>query len=1000
MFESSVLYLGAMSFNVPQLLHDHYGLLITDVLPLAGEVDLNFRVTDDQKNQYTLKVSQPGSDPKAIAFERAIMVHLAANTAGPNTPSPVGEAVELSKGRVLRLQSWLSGRPLSSVNPFTSLLRRQWGKTLGQLTLALRGFEHPDAPTDYKWNPSQTLGCRHLALHFNDRERELANFFWNRFERETLPALPTLAQSIVYADGHGDNLLVDPEGNISGVIDFGDAMRTHTINELAIGCAYAGMGVPDPIRAMAEVVAGYSSLGHEVDNTHLLNLITARLLITVSVAAENARKEPENEYLQISAAPAWALLAKLRDVPPALALACFRTAAGLAAHPYIANFEAWAGKAKFTPVIKLQDRAIIALDLSVGSLDLGGNRNFEDLPAFSRHIRRWLEDKDADFGIGGYGEVRPVYTTDDFATEGNDGPRWRTTHLGLDVWGPAGTPVYAPYPGQVHSLGIDPTAGGYGAVIILAHETDEGRPFFTLYGHLSADSLSPFSAGTQVRSGDEIARFGHEQENGGWPPHLHFQVMLDMLGYSGDFPGVAYPEDAKTWLGLCPNPYPFMGLDRSLQQKDQLPKQGLIDRRKVHLGRSLSVSYAEPLHILRGNGQYLYDETGRRFLDTVNNVAHVGHEHPAVVEAIQRQAAVLNTNSRYLHDQIILFAEELKATMPEELSVVHFVNSGSEANELALRMCEAWSGSRNMLAVEVGYHGNTGRTIDVSSYKFDGKGGQGAPPQTTIVPAPDVFRGLHRDRETAGINYSEYITQAIENAESQGKRFGGFLAESILSCGGQIVLPDAYLQKVYAAVRAHGGLCVADEVQVGLGRVGSHWWGFELQGVVPDIVTIGKPLGNGHPLGAVVCTPAVATAFANGMEYFNTFGGNPVSCTAGRAVLRTVREEGLREHAKITGEYLKTLLSQLQGQHPIIGDVRGEGLFLGFELVRPNLAPATAPAKYLKNRMRQLGFLMSTDGPDENVIKIKPPLCFDRRNADQLVGYLGKVLGEDKMRRG
>jgi 4-aminobutyrate aminotransferase-like enzyme len=473
--------------------------------------------------------------------------------------------------------------------------------------------------------------------------------------------------------------------------------------------------------------------------------------------------------------------------------------------------------------------------------------------------------------------------------------------------------------------------------------------------------------------------------------------MLDMLGYVGDFPGVAYHEDKDIWLELCPNPYPFLGTP-FVAEDFQPDKFDILEGREDHLGRSLSLSYDPPLHILRGARQYLYDETGRRFLDTVNNVAHVGHEHPNVVSAIQRQAAVLNTNSRYLHNEVVAFAEELVATLPPELSVVHFVNSGSEANEVALRMSEAWSGTRNMLAVEVGYHGNTGRTIDVSSYKFDGKGGRGAPPQTTIVPMPDTFRGLHRNPETAGKDYADYIAKAIAEADKSGKKYGGFICEPILSCGGQIVLPEGYLKEAYAAVRAHGGLCISDEVQVGVGRIGSHWWGFETQGVVPDIVTIGKPLGNGHPLGAVVCTREVADAFANGMEYFNTFGGNPVSCAAGRAVLRTVREEGLMANAHEVGAHLKALLSNLQAEHPIIGDVRGEGLFLGFELVYPNLAPASAPAKYLKNRMRALGFLMSTDGPHENVIKIKPPMCFSTANADQLVAYLDRVLREDKMK--
>ena len=993
-----------MTGQLPQLLSTHYSLSAATIQPLAGEVDLNFRVLAEDGEQYTLKISRPHGNRRQADFEAAVMEHLAGKSLPFATPVSVGPVVELAEGRLMRLQSWVPGRMLDDVNPITAELRQQWGAVAGQLSAALADFTHPDAPTDYKWNPSQTLDCRPLGRYFFNAQRDLANYFWDRFENYALPVLASLPRQVIYADAHEHNLLVD-EAGICGVIDFGDVIYSHAANELAIACAYAGMHVVDPLRAMAEVIAGYARHLPHGQTPILLELITARLLITVASAAENAQREPDNAYLQVSAAPAWALLEKLRDIPPALAKAKLLHAAGAPVHPNRERYDEWVAAQNFHPVVNLRGAVTTAFDLSVGSLDLGNYTNFNDPERFSRRVRRMLEDKDADFGVGGYGEVRPVYTTDDFMAEGNDGPRWRTTHLGLDVWGPAGTPVYAPCDGVMHSTGVDPTAGGYGNVIILEHRMAGGRPFYTLYGHLMPDN-GTMRAGTPVRSGDEIARFGHVEVNGGWPPHLHFQVMVDLLGYEGDFPGVAFPEEADVWLGLCPDPAPFLPTFSSEKPATTPPFKQLSARRKQRLGYGLSVSYQRPLHIVRGGGQYLYDITGRRYLDTVNNVAHVGHEHPTVVRAIQRQAAVLNTNSRYLHDGIVAFAEELTATLPEELSVVHFVNSGSEANELALRMCEAWSGTRNMLALEVGYHGNTGRTIDVSSYKFDGKGGNGAPPRTTILPMPDVYRGLHRNPATAGADYAAYANQAIAAAEDRGKRYGGFIAESILSCGGQVVLPAGYLREVYAAVRAHGGLCVADEVQTGVGRVGKHWWAFELQGVVPDIVTIGKPLGNGHPLGAVVCTPAVAEAFANGMEYFNTFGGNPVSCAAGRAVLRTVREEGLMAHAREVGDYLQTSLRQLQSLHPVIGDVRGEGLFLGFELSYPDRAsngttgpmPAAATAKYVKERMRQLGFLMSTDGTAENVIKIKPPLCFGRENADLLVDYLSRVLKEDGAR--
>ncbi|SER25073.1 aminotransferase class III-fold pyridoxal phosphate-dependent enzyme [Neolewinella agarilytica] len=999
--------------SIHQLAADHFGVVPAEVKPLAGEVDLNYRITDAESHRYTLKISAPGADRSAIDFEAAIMQHLAAKELPFQTPTPIGEIVELPEGRLLRLQSWVSGRMLDELNPRTKSLRHEWGRTAGRLSAALSDFSHPATPTVYKWNPASSSDYRHLAKFLSEEERELANFFWDRFERDALPKIKDLRYGINYQDAHEQNLLVDDEGHISGVIDFGDAMYAPTVCELAVTCAYAGMHLPDPLGGMAEVVRGYQEVFplEEEEISVLFDLIIGRLLLTVATAAENLHREPENAYLQVSAAPAWALLRKLRTVPPELARVLF----GGSVSPL-----------KFTKpphsIVALAGKQLMTMDLSVGSLDLGNNANFEDLGRFTTHIRRMLEDNDADFGIGGYGEVRPIYTTDAYAQEGNYGPRWRTTHLGLDVWGPAGTPVYAPFDGVVHSVAIDPNPGTYGPTIILEHEVN-GQRFYTLYGHLSEDSLDKFGSRSttgQVQAGDEIARFGADYENGGWPPHLHFQVMTDMLGYVGDFPGVAFPEEAETWLNICPDPlaffnlspYPFRFANSPIDSRGA-KGSALLQKRKNQLGYGLSVSYAHPLHIVRGSKQYLYDTSGRRYLDTVNNVAHVGHEHPKVVEAIQRQAAVLNTNSRYLHENILAFAEELTATMPPGLSVVHFVNSGSEANELALRMCENWSGTRNMLAVEVGYHGNTGRTIDVSDYKFNGKGGQGAPPQTTVLPMPDVFRGLHQGSATPGKDYAAYAARAIVEAEGEGKKYGGFICESIMSCGGQIPLPKGYLKEVYASVRAHGGLCISDEVQVGVGRVGAHWWGFEGQGVVPDIVTIGKPLGNGHPLGAVVCTPEVAANFANGMEYFNTFGGNPVSCAAGRAVLDVVRSEGLMEHAHETGSYLKTLLHQLAEQHPLIGDVRGEGLFLGFELVRPTPAPAAAPhslhrggyhsavkeAKYLKERMRELGFLMSTDGPDENVIKIKPPMCFDRKNADQLVGYLDRVFQEDKMRR-
>jgi 4-aminobutyrate aminotransferase-like enzyme/Ser/Thr protein kinase RdoA (MazF antagonist) len=438
-----------------------------------------------------------------------------------------------------------------------------------------------------------------------------------------------------------------------------------------------------------------------------------------------------------------------------------------------------------------------------------------------------------------------------------------------------------------------------------------------------------------------------------------------------------------------------------LQDRSRSGLQGsedpLLVRRSRTIGPSLSLSYREPLKIVRGYRQYLYDVYGRPYLDCVNNVAHVGHSHPKVVGTGQEQLAILNTNSRYLHDLLVTYAERLCATLPDNLSVCYFVCTGSEANELALRLARTHTGGRDVIVVEGAYHGNTSTLIDISPYKYRGPGGAGKPEWVHEVPMPDLYRGIIRHgAPNAGRDYAAWVARAA-SAASQGERgLAAFICEPMLGCGGQIVLPDGYLAESYRAVHEAGGVCIADEVQVGFGRVGSHFWAFETQGVVPNIVTMGKPMGNGHPLAAVVTTPEIAASFNNGMEYFNTFGGNPVSCAIGLAVLEVIEEEGLQKNAFHVGSHLLEKLEGLEQRHEIVGDVRGLGLFLGVELVRDRLAPAPAPeaAGAVVEALKARGILLSTDGPDQNVLKIKPPLVFGPEDVDYLVANLDCALEE------
>ncbi|HUR21369.1 MAG TPA: aminotransferase class III-fold pyridoxal phosphate-dependent enzyme [Vicinamibacterales bacterium] len=419
-----------------------------------------------------------------------------------------------------------------------------------------------------------------------------------------------------------------------------------------------------------------------------------------------------------------------------------------------------------------------------------------------------------------------------------------------------------------------------------------------------------------------------------------------------------------------------------------LSDESLLSARQTHLSPNLSLAYRTPLHIVRGHLQYLYDADGREYIDAVNNVAHVGHCHPRVVRAGQEQMATLNTNSRYLHSHIVRYAERLCATLPEPLRVCFFVNSGSEACDLALRLARTHTGSRATVVIDGAYHGNSSELVRISPYKYDGPGGAGPPDYVRKVATPHTYRGW---------NGHTGVPEAIEDLTQTGHSRPAFIAESLMGSCGQIVLPPGFLDEAFRQTRAAGGVCIADEVQVGFGRVGTHFWGFETQDVVPDIVVMGKPMGNGHPIGAVVTTAEIAASFNNGMEYFSTFGGNPVSCAIGLAVLDVIHDEGLQEKALHVGEHLRQGFRELASHYAIIGDVRGLGLFIGVEFVcdRATLAPAPEATTYVCNRLMEQGILVSVDGPRRNVLKIKPPLVFSDANVARFVETLDRILSED-----
>lgn len=426
-----------------------------------------------------------------------------------------------------------------------------------------------------------------------------------------------------------------------------------------------------------------------------------------------------------------------------------------------------------------------------------------------------------------------------------------------------------------------------------------------------------------------------------------------------------------------------------------------VELRKRHIGHSCPLFFSQqPLKIVRAKNQYMYDQDGNRYLDCINNVAHVGHCHPDVVAAEVQQAAVLNTNTRFLHDNVVLCAQKLSSLFPEPLSVCYFVNSGSEANDLALQLAKCHTKRENIISVDHAYHGHLIDILAISPYKFSRRENYKKPDWVHIAPSPDAYRGKYTSEkytdEELGRLYADEVQKIIQQNDGN---VAAFIVESLQSCAGQVMLPKNYLRQVYKHVRDAGGVCIADEVQVGFGRVGSHWWAFQLQGddIVPDIVTLGKPMGNGHPTSAVITTPQIAASFYHmEKEWFSTFGGNPVSAAIALAVIDVIEREDLLQHAYQVGEYLLKLLHPLKSKHKLIGDIRGFGLFVGIELVkdRDNKEPATEQAKFVLAQMKAKCIIISRDGPHENVLKLKPPMQFNKDDAEYFVKTLDDILSE------
>ncbi len=962
-----------------RLARDLYGVA-GSVRALTSERDQNFLLETSAGDRLVLKIANALEDPAMLDAQQQAMTHVAASLdlaprviptrEGPTLCSVTGDGRQYLVWAV----SYRPGIPLGLIRRRPPELLEHLGTEIGSLTRALRGFDHPAIHREFYWDLARARALvGEYRLMIEDAEVGAAiDTIMARFDRQTAPLLPSLPLSAIHGDLNEFNVLVE-EARVSGFVDFGDMVFGYTVADLAIAIAYAMLDAGDPVGVAEHIVRGYHARFPltESELSAVFGLATLRLSVSACIAARQRQERPDNSYLGVSQSPIRRSLPAIARVPFEFATAVFRAACNLAPVPNSAAVVSWLATQRFAPVLDVS--SLVVLDLSVGSPLV--------TDSLAENITAALRAAGARVGIGRYDEPRLLYSAPFFAG--------RTIHLGLDLFAPPGTPIHAPLHGVVHAFADNAVPQDYGPVIILRHETDDGVPFYTLYGHLSRESLRGLTIGAPIERGARLATLGTAEENGHWPPHLHLQLLIDLLGMGTDVPGVGTPAHRDIWRELSPDPSTLAGLP---PQPKQPSKAATLAARRRLIGRNESIAYADPVKIVRGFKQYLYDDEGRQYLDAYNNVPHVGHAHPRVVEAARAQMAVLNTNTRYLSDRLTEYAERLVATMPRPLGVCYILNSASEANELALRLARARTGRRDMIVLDAAYHGNTSSLIDLSPYKHLGPGGSGTPDWVHIAPIPDDYRGLYRRGDAErGKKYARHVAELAER-----RPVAGFLAETCPSVGGQLVLPAGFLAEAYRSVRNTGGVCIADEVQTGLGRIGTHFWAFEAHGVVPDIVVLGKPLGNGHPVAAVVTTREIADAFDNGMEFFSTFGGNTVSCAVGLAVLDVMRDEHLQEHARRVGERMLAALRPFVDRYPLVGDVRGSGLFLGVELVRDRatLEPAAAEATAIVNRMREDGILLGTDGPHHNVIKIRPPMPFTAADADRLVETLDRVLSD------
>jgi 4-aminobutyrate aminotransferase-like enzyme/Ser/Thr protein kinase RdoA (MazF antagonist) len=945
-----------------QLLSTHYGLTAR-AESLGSNQDKNFLVFDAADQVLgVLKIANPAFTATELAAQDAAAETIAkaeptlrVSVPLPNLAGEVHtEVANLLEGTAhVRLLRFLSGGTLVGAGYLAPAVVAGMGELAGRVSRALADFAHPGLDRALQWDLRYGHDVVHaLVSHVPDpsqRERltSAATEAWSRIA----PLVDQLPRQAVHLDLTDANVVATrADGSArrpDGIIDFGDLSDTWAVSEVAVTLSSV-LGHPgaSPTSILPGIKAFHAvrplSLAEADAIWPLLVLRTAVLIVS---GAQQVVLDPDNEYLTNQSYDETRMFDQATSVPMDVMTAVIRAELGFTEPPVAVHGEAL--------IPGLDASSVRTLDLSATSEVFDVASEGVAAPAFQNALARSAVDDGATLVVTRFGE--PNLTRAPLLSQ--DSPEVVAT--GISLWPAQPATLVAPWPGEIIR--------------------SDGE--FTLLGAEYELTVTGAATGERVESGAPLVTVAA----GGWTT-----VSVRPVG-SPVAPALTTAELAPGWLALSRDPRPLLGLP----DLPDTTTRDLLTRRDRSFARVQEHYYAAPPQIERGRRHYLMSTAGRVYLDMVNNVTVLGHAHPRVADTAARQLRRLNTNSRFNYEAVVEFSERLAATLPEPLDTVFLVNSGSEASDLALRLAIAVSGHRDVIAVGEAYHGWTYATDAVSTSTADNPNALSTRPDWIhTVESPNSFRGTYRGADA--VRYAPDAVAKVSELVAAGRPPAGFICESVYGNAGGMALPDGYLKQVYAAVRAAGGFAVADEVQVGYGRLGEWFWGFDQQQVVPDIVSIAKSTGNGYPLGAVITSRAIAEAFSSQGYFFSSTGGSPLSCAIGLTVLDVLRDEDLQGNAARVGGHLKAELTALREKHPIIGTVHGMGLYLGVEMIRDQqtLEPATEETAAICDRMLELGVVIQPTGDRQNILKTKPPLCLDMAGADFYVATLDRVLTE------